>query len=171
MCQHANRHELTKSKNMKRVFILAIFITISQLLVAQQKTFEGVSFEIKYPSNFMAKGSLKDADGFQSATFRSPDNLVEFYIFSPYMSGKATDILIKPQEKLSSTKSQTKGGTKITWWTITALDGSYSRSYQETKYNNAGNWVIGIKYENALALEKYKKEYAVFKASFYTYGD
>jgi hypothetical protein len=119
----------------------------------------------------MAKGSLKDADGFLSATFRSPDNLVEFYIFSPYMSGQATDILIRPKEKLSSSKSQTKGGKTITWWTITALDGSYSRSYQETKYNNAGNWVIGIKYKNASALEKYKKEYAVFKASFYTYGD
>ena len=156
---------------MKKIFLLIAFITMSQLIVAQQKIFEGASFEIKYPSNFMAKGSLKDADGFQSATFRSPDNLVEFYIFSPFMSGKATDIVIKPREKLSSTKTQTKGGTKITWWTITALDGSYSRSYQETKYNNAGNWVIGIKYKNASALEKYKKEYAVFKASFYTYGD
>jgi hypothetical protein len=156
---------------MKKIFLLIVFITMSQLIVAQQKIFEGASFEIKYPANFMVKGSLKDADGFQSATFRSPDNLVEFYIFSPYTSGKATDIVIKPREKLSSTKSQTKGGTKITWWTITALDGSYSRSYQETKYNNAGNWVIGIKYKNASALEKYKKEYAMFKTSFYTYGD
>jgi hypothetical protein len=159
---------------MKKIFLLIVFISISQLIAAQQKIFKGGWFDIKYPSNFMAKGSLKNTEGFLSATFKSPDNLVEFYIFCswPPNSRQATDILIKPKEKLSSSKEiETKDGTKyIKWWTITALDGSYSRSYQDTWQNNMG-WIFGIKYKNASALEKYKKEYATFKASLISYGD
>ena len=157
---------------MKSKIIIAVALFLTIQATAQFNVFKGAGFEINYPASFRAHGAPGALEmNSESVFFSSPDNLVEFYIFSPYMRGVATDIAIKPREKLSSTKSQTKGGTKITWWTITALDGSYSRSYQETKYNNAGNWVIGIKYKNSLALEKYKKEYAVFKTSFYQYGD
>ena len=146
----------------------------SQLIIAQTKTFDGAWFEIKYPSTFIAKGSLNSmtSDGFESAVFKSPDNLVEFYIFSPQWSGDAMDITIKTTEKLASKKSQKIGDVEIIWWTISAKDGSYSRSYQE-KFNRLenSNWIIGIKYKNSSSLEKYKKEYSSFKSSLKQFAD
>ncbi len=77
----------------------------------QTKTFSGPWFDINYPTIFLAKGSLKSstADGFESAIFKSLDNLVEFYIFSPQWNGEATDIVLKTKEILSSSKSEIKG--------------------------------------------------------------
>ena len=140
--------------------------------MAQTKTFKGAWFDINYPSNFIAKGSLKTSDGFESAIFKSPDNLVEFYIFSPQWNGQATDIQLDAKEKLSSSKSQVNGAITTKWWTISSTDGSYSRSYQE-KYNKSQNtkWIIGIKYKKSTALEKYKNEYALFKNSLKQYAD
>jgi hypothetical protein len=159
---------------MKRVILFFIIIIIYQVTIAQTKTFSGAWFDINYPSNFLAKGSLKSpsSDGFESAIFKSPDNLVEFYIFSPQWNGEAKDILLKTNEKLSSSKSEIYGDIETKWWTITSSDGSYSRSYQQ-KYNKSQNtkWIIGIKYKNSSALEKYKKEYASFKNSLKQYAD
>ena len=122
----------------------------------------------------LTKGSLKSitSDGFESATFKSPDNLVEFYIFSPQWSGYPKDILLTTKETISSSKSQITGDLETKWWTISAKDGSYQRSYQEiiNKSQNT-NWVIGIKYKNSSALERYKKEYTLFKKSLKQYAD
>lgn len=86
-------------------------IMVSQVIMAQTKTFNGAWFDINYPSNFLAKGSLKSStsDGFESAVFKSPDNLVEFYVFSPQWNGEAIDILIDSKEKITSSKSQNNG--------------------------------------------------------------
>ena len=112
------------------------------------------------------------SDGFESAIFKSPDNLVEFYVFSPQWSGEATDILLNSKKTLSSSKSQINRDLEIKWWTITAKDGSYLRSYQEIINKNQNtNWLIGIKYKNSSGLEKYKKEYAFFKNSLKQYAD
>jgi hypothetical protein len=149
-------------------------IIVSQVIMAQTKTYNGAWFDIKYPSNFLAKGSLKSStsDGFESAVFKSPDNLVEFYVFSPQWNGEAIDILLDSKEKLSSSKSQINGNVETKWWTIISVNGSYSRSYQQ-KYNESQNkkWIIGIKYKNSSALEKYKKKYALFKSSLKQYAD
>ena len=159
---------------MKKLILFFAAIIISQTTLAQTKIFNGAWFDINYPSNFIAKGSLKSttSDGFESAIFKSPDNLVEFYIFSPQWNGKATDILLKTKERLSSSKSQVNGDVETKWWTITSSDGYYSRSYQQ-KYNKSNNtkWIIGIKYKTTSALEKYKKEYAFFKKSLKQYAD
>ena len=159
---------------MKRLIIFFTVIIIGQTTMAQTKIFNGAWFDINYPSNFIAKGSLKSttSDGFESAIFKSSDNLVEFYVFSPQWNGEATDILLKTKEKLSSSKSEINGDVETKWWTITSSDGSYSRSYQQ-KYNKSQNtkWIIGIKYKNGSALEKYKKEYALFKKSLKQYAD
>ena len=142
--------------------------------MAQTKTFSGAWFDINYPSNFIAKGSLNSSSsgGFDSAIFKSPDNLVEFYIFSPQWSGEATDIILKTNEELSSSKSEINGDIETKWWTINHSDGSYSRSYQQV-YNQSVNTklIFGIKYKNSSALEKYKKEYASFKNSLIQYAD
>ena len=159
---------------MKRLIIFFTMIFICQVTMAQTKTFSGAWFDINYPSNFLAKGSLPSStsDGYESAVFKSPDNLVEFYIFSPQWNGEATDIVLKTKEKISSSKTDIKGGIETKSWTITHSDGSYSRSYQQ-KYNQSQNtkWIIGIKYKNSSALEKYKKEYALFKNSLKQYAD
>jgi hypothetical protein len=159
---------------MKKLILFFAAIIISQTTMAQTKIFNGAWFDINYPSNFIAKGSLKSttSDGFESAVFKSPDNLVEFYIFSPQSGGEATDILINPKEKLSSSKSQIIGDVETKWWTITSANGFYSRSYQQ-KYNKSQytKWIIGIKYKNSSALEKYKKQYALFKSSLKQYAD
>jgi len=157
---------------MRRLNLFLITIILSQQVMAQTKTFKGAWFDINYPSNFIAKGSLKTSDGFESAIFKSPDNLVEFYIFSPQWNGQATDIQLDAKEKLSSSKSQVNGAITTKWWTISSTDGSYSRSYQE-KYNKSQNtkWIIGIKYKKSTALEKYKNEYALFKNSLKQYAD
>ncbi|MBM3456214.1 MAG: hypothetical protein FJX80_13910 [Bacteroidetes bacterium] len=159
---------------MRKLIIFSTMIFICQVTMAQTKTFSGAWFDINYPSNFIAKGSLKSStsDGFESAIFKSPDNLVEFYIFSPQWNGEATDIVLKTKEKLSSLKSEIKGDIETKWWTINHSDGSYSRSYQQ-KYNQSQNTklIIGIKYKNSSALEKYKKEYASFKNSLKQYAD
>lgn len=159
---------------MKNVTLLISMLVICQLVMSQTKIFKGAWFEITYPSSFIAKGSLRSetSDGFESATFRSPDNSVEFYVFSPQWSGVAKDIAISPNEKISASTSQVNGGNIIKWWTIGAKDGSYSRSYQEkiNKDQNT-NWIIGIKYKNSSGLEKYKKEYSLFKSSLKQFAD
>jgi hypothetical protein len=159
---------------MKKFIIFFAIIFICKVTNAQTRTFSGAWFDINYPSNFKAKGSLKSytSDGFESAIFKSPDNLVEFYIFSPQWNGEATDIEMNSKEKLSSSKSEIKGDIETTWWTINHSDGSYSRSYQQI-YNKSQNtkWIIGVKYKNSSAREKYSKEYASFKNSLKQYTD
>jgi len=79
--------------------------------------------------------------------------------------------VLTTKEKLSSSKSEIKGGIETKWWTINHSDGSYSRSYQQ-KYNQFQNtkWIIGIKYKNSSALEKFKKVYALFKKTLKQYA-
>lgn len=157
-------------------FILFISVTISAIaLQGQTKTYSGAWFDIKYPSTFTVKPSLKsatNANGYESAFFQSPDRLVEFYVFSPQWSGKATDIALKTTEKITSTKTETSDNITIRWWTITANNGSYTRSYEEKTDNLSNtNRVIGIKYKNQSAFDKYKKQYLAFKASLVQYAD
>jgi hypothetical protein len=40
---------------MRRVFLFITMITISQLILAQTKIFNGTWFDINYPSNFIVK--------------------------------------------------------------------------------------------------------------------
>lgn len=159
---------------MRKLFLLFTIIIFGNLVMAQTKKFAGGWFDINYPSHFIAKGSLKSltTDGFESAVFKSPDNLVEFYVFSPQWNGEATDIALVFKEKLISSKSQIDAYVITRWWTITHADGSYSRSYVE-KYNKSQNtkWILGIKYKNSSALEKYKNEYSLFKNSLKQYAD
>lgn len=151
-----------------------MIIAFNAGVFAQIKTYKGAWFDINYPSNFTPKGSLlsTSSDGYESAIFRSPDQLVEFYIFSPQWNGEAKDILLNSKEKLVSSKSQISGDVETKWWTVAAKDGSYQRSYQQ-KLNKLQNtiWIIGIKYKNASSLSKYKKEYTLFKNSLKQYGD
>lgn len=161
---------------MKRTILLSIFAMAIIGLSAQTKTFKGGFFEIKYPAAFTAKGSLVSetaGDGsFDSAFFTSPDGDVEFYVFSPQWSGSADDIEVQPNE-IKGKEEYTKGkNTVIIRYTITAKNGSYARSYQETRNRiEKTTTIIGIKYKNMKAYNKYKKEYLAFKASLVQFAD
>lgn len=155
--------------------LLIIGILVSQTIVfAQNKKFEGAWFDIEYPQNFSSTGSLKSStgEGYDSAKFTSPDKKVEFYIYSPQWGGDAIDINLKSNEKLLSSESKTNGEFRIKHWTIVAKDGSYTRSYQEKlNINTQSKSVVGIKYINSDAYEKYRKSYIAFKSSLIQYAD
>jgi len=159
---------------MRTTFVFLILIFCGNSLLAQTKTFEGAWFDISYPSSFAAIGSLESisGSGFESAVFRSPDNLVEFYIFSPQWSGEPSDILIQSNEILENSSSEFSEDIEIRRWTIESRDGTYKRSYQE-KINSMQNtnWIVGIKYADLAAFEKYKINYILFKSSLKQYAD
>ncbi len=160
---------------MKNIYTLIISVCLALLSSSQAKTYKGAWFEIKYPAGFFVKPSQKspsDANRYESVFFRSPDGIVEFYIFSPQWNGEANDIALQKSEKLVNTKKQTEGDKQIKWWTIASKNGSYTRMYQET-WNETSNtkWVVGIKYKNPAAYNKYKNQYLMFKASLVQYAD
>lgn len=167
--------KLNGNKNL-RVFITIILFSCAfcNTKSAQSLVYKGAWFQINYPLGFTAKGSQKSlsADGFDSATFTSPDQDVEFYVFSPQWNGDAQDIILQTNEKLSSTTSQQNGDHTTTWWTISAKDGSYFRSYQQktnTVYHT--NCIFGIRYKNQSALKTYTLQYSKFKSSLIPFAD
>ena len=141
----------------------------------QPVTYTGAWFSVDYPSNFQARGSMRSStspDNFESATFTSPDNTVQFYVFSPQWRGDATDIAIAPGESMGSTKTDNTADGQIKWWTITANDGSYSRSYMERINSTQNtNLIFGIRYTSASALDSYRSLYEAFKASIKQFAD
>jgi hypothetical protein len=160
---------------VKRLLAVAAVALWPTLAWAAQ-IFEGAWFKVTYPDGFVSQGSLKSLsdDGFDSATFRSPDGAVEFYIFSPQVGGKPEDLeRAVASEKLLS-RAESKGKTRtVIWRTYAAKDGSYTRSIEETRTPDGlyVTRIIAIKYKNAAALAKYKADYATFKASHEAYAD
>ncbi len=154
---------------MKNKILIAVALLVTIQATAQLNIFRGAGFQISYPNSFKTFGSQKStqSNGLESAFFPSPDNQVEFYIFSSQTIGTANDIAVKSNEKQGPIETQ-KGGTKvIKYWTITAKDASYERTYQETLDANTGeHWIIGLKYKNQAAFNKYKNDYLAFKKSY-----
>jgi len=138
-------------------------------------TFTGAWFKVTVPSDFTAKPSMRSSsgNGYESVFFDSPDGDVEFYVFSPQWGGEPNDISIDANtEKVISTLSQTSNGLIKTWNVIQALDGSYYRSYQDTKAQGGNiHWIIGLKYKSKAAHEKYKQAYLSFKKSLIQLSD
>jgi hypothetical protein len=119
--------------NIKISGLFGAFMLLALVSFSQTKTFQGAWFEVKYPQDFKAKGSLdsETSDGFDSVIFTSPDGTVSFYVYSPQWSGEATDISLQPNEKLASTKADNTDSKSVEWWTIVANDQTYTRSYQK----------------------------------------
>lgn len=139
-------------------------------------TFRGAWFEVWYPPGFAVVPSLKSAtsiEGHDSAFFRAPDGQVEFYIYSPQWSGEPTDILIDEQtEKHAGSETSTSKANVVTWFTIRAADGSYTRTYQDTRSHDGSiRWIVGVKYANQRAYEKHKDDYKRFKQSLRQFAD
>ena len=154
---------------MKFKIIIAVAVLFTIQATAQLNTFRGAGFEVSYPTTFRAFGSQKSSalNAFESAFFISPDNSVEFYIFAPLHNGLANDIAVKSNEKQSAIQTTNGKATNAKFWTITAKDNSYERTYQESIDVKSGdNWIIGLKYKNQAAFAKYRNEYLAFKKSY-----
>lgn len=146
------------------------------------KTYNGAWFKIDYPADFTVSPSLKStsAKGYDSAFFISPDELVEFYIFSPQWNGVPSDIEFNPKtEKLVSEKTEevpdkpeSMGMKSVRRYTITAKDNSYLRSYVDTENKGINyRFVIGLKYRDMETYHAYKEKYQKFVKSLKQYAD
>lgn len=138
--------------------------------------FQGAWFDVWIPDDFQAAPSLRsatDPDGVESAFFRSADHQVEFYVFSPQWDGEPTDIALDPaRERLSASETKDLADTTVTWYTIDALDGSYSRSYQDRRSTlEHTRTVLGVKYMSKAAYARYKDAYLQFKRSLRPFTD
>ena len=139
-------------------------------------TFKGAWFEVWVPPAFTAIPSTKSrsaGEGVDSAFFRSPDQQVEFYVFSPQWNTEPHEIALNAAtEKLSVTETKRAGSKRITSYTIQAKDGSYARSYQDTSsaVENA-RLVFGIKYANQSVYNRYKDAYLKFRKSLRQFAD
>jgi hypothetical protein len=139
-------------------------------------TFKGAWFEVAVPPGFTASPSMRSStssERYDSAVFRSPDGKVDFYIFSPQWKGEPSDIALDPlTEKQTSSRSETSRQRTVTWFTIEAKDGSYSRTYQDTRSNDGSTrWVVGAKYSDQAAFDGYREQYAKFKKSLRQFAD
>jgi hypothetical protein len=148
----------------------------SQRQVSASGAFKGAWFEVWLPPGFTVIPSLKSStstEGYDSAFFRAPDGQVEFYIYSPQWSGEPTDILINEKtEKHAGSETSTSKANIVTWFTIRAADGSYTRTYQDTRSRDGSiRWIVGVKYTNQSAYEAYKADYRRFKQSVRQFAD
>ena len=138
-------------------------------------TFSGAWFEIDAPADFTVRPSLPStsADGFDSAFFASPDGNVEFYVHAPQWGGEPTDIAIDPTtETLSDEKVVTDGPITRRWYTISADDGSYSRSYlTTTDARGPTERTVGIRYRSIEDLRANTAAYTAFRDSLRQFAD
>jgi hypothetical protein len=132
-----------------------------------QKIYHGAWFTIRYPEEFIPKGSLPSFsnDGFDSVFFLEPHGLVEFYVYSPQWGGIASDIkLIPAQEELISKSEENTKSHKVLWITLAAKDGSYLRSIEEKRsMDDSSVTVFSIKYRDAKVLSAFRNAYKDFK--------
>jgi hypothetical protein len=139
-------------------------------------TFKGAYFEIKYPSGFKARKSLKSNSfegQYDSAFFTAADGSVEFYVFSPLWNGKPEDIERKVEsEDVVSEQVEEKGSIKTRRVTLKAKDNSYLRSFEDAENTETNNRrVFGIKYRDRTAYDRYRQQYLTFKNSLRQFSD
>lgn len=180
-------------------YIVFLLMLLSGLMVyaeydriSQEKgLFKGSYFEIKYPHNFKAMPEspiiIIENNIFietDEAYFTSPDNSVEFYVFSPLWSGDPEYLDISENEKLIGEEIQEIkenerdgqiGDREIIWRTVRAKDGLYYRSIMSIREQigtgSELHRVFGIRYKDQTAYEKYKDEYLRFRESLIQYAD
>lgn len=137
-------------------------------------TYKGAWFEINYPSGFTVKPGQKSTtnqEGYDSVYFISPDNSVEFFVFSPQWKGQGEDIEINPDiERLVEQNTEKHKSKTIRWFTVKAKDNSYLRSIRDDTTDST-RLVFGIKYKNKAMYNKYYNDYISFKESLKQFAD
>jgi hypothetical protein len=139
------------------------------------RVFKGAWFEIKYPPGFTVKPgqrSRTSVRGYDSAFFISPDQKVEFYVFSPQWNGTPDYSLDSVNEVIVSNDVTTKNNVTVTQVTIKEKNGGYLRSWldKEDKLSNT-RCVFGIKYRNKTSYDQYRPDYLIFKNSLRQFAD
>jgi len=139
-------------------------------------TFEGMWFEVDYPRDFEAKGSLKSDDDplkYDSATFTSPDGAVSFYVCSAQWYCTAEDIVLDEINETTVAEETSEGQSRtVKHFTIEAKDSSYTRSYQDVREQDGSiRWVIGVTYHDLTSYRRHLNEYQAFKKSLRQFTD
>lgn len=162
-------------KIVQKMILPMALLGFSGFAAEKTKTYKGAWFEIRYPSTFTVKPSIKSEgiEGkYESAFFVSPDKTVRFYIFSPQWAGENADIAPKAGETVATEKTEKDKDMNRRYFTITPKSGGMTRSYVETTNADATvRWVIGIEYDSKEAYEKYKSAYLKFKKSLKQFAD
>jgi hypothetical protein len=98
---------------------------------------------------------------------------VSFYVYSPQWGGDPFDIRVDASaERLASESESKRGEVTVRWYTITAKDGSYSRSYQDRQDALSGTrTVLGIRCRDDEARERYRAECRRFKSALRQFAD
>jgi hypothetical protein len=169
---------LEEKRSCERHWALLSMIVIASFWhdvpFAHAASFKGAWFDVTYPEGWVVVPSLPSEGrpgGFDSVFLRSPDGAVEFYVFAPQWSGAPRDIQLDPAtERLESSQISESAGRKITWYTISAKNGAYTRSYQDTKGDSTRS-VVGIKYLSEDAYRRHRSAYLKFKGSLRQFAD
>jgi len=143
------------------------------------KTYKGSWFDIEYPSNFIAtpnKPIIEEEINYvetDEAFFQSPDQEVEFFVYSPQWGGEPDYFKLASNEGIESEEEaidEIIPTTIITWVTIKDENENYWRSYYHKKTEST-DLVFGIWYKSQTAYERYKPQYTAFKKSLVQYAD
>jgi hypothetical protein len=171
----------SRGDGMRTVAILVAILLLGAPLASWSRdadgaAFKGAWFEVWVPPTFAAIPSMKSsssAEGVDSAFFRSPDRQVELYVFSPQWNGEPQDIALnRATERLASSETKSYGKKTVRFFTIQSKDGTYTRSYQDTHSpEDNTRFVVGIKYADRSAYDRYKDVYLKFKASLRQFAD
>lgn len=170
-------------KLFKILAISSLCLVTTNIALAKEglKKYTGAYFEISYPSHFIVGPAMSTNE----AKFISPDQQVEFFVYSPLWSGKPENYLnVAQNEKLISENSQktVKKSTyqdhiQIKWATISAKSGAYTRSYMHQRachsaeFTDCLSLVFGIKYKNKQAYNLHRNDYIAFKKSLTQFSD
>jgi len=149
-------------------------------LLNQMKMYKGSWFDIEYPTSFTAiptepiidKNEISYVET-DEAFFQSPDQEVEFFVYSPQWGGEPSYFKLANNELIESEKEavdEIVPTTIITWVTIKDKNENYWRSYYHKKTNST-DLVFGIWFTSQSAYERYKPQYTAFKKSLVQYAD
>jgi TPR repeat protein len=133
------------------------------------KTFSNESFEIKYPPNFYKKiehtNPNKDVI---TINFLSPDNSVEFFMFTRQGIGNDSEIRFNPNlEKITRNQISNIPEGLFTLKTIESLKGEYSIKYQEfISTDKELYFYTGFKYKDEDSFNLYKNRFLLFRHSY-----
>lgn len=169
---------------MRKIYIIslmALFLFIGSTSIvfsasiSKLQIYKGAWFQIKYPAVFKVIPSIKSPtkSGYDSAFFVSPDDSVEFYIFSPQWNGNPVDIQIKTDtEEYVDKNIIEKDGKIIRRATIKSKSNKYLRSYIDTEDTQSNTrFVVGVKFQSPEAYDRYKSDYLKFKESLEQFAD
>jgi len=160
------------------LLVLLAATAAAQSGAAKWARYRGCWFDISYPSQFKAvvrdrcATSGQDQGGGDGASFVSPDQKAEFYVYSPQWSGKPSWVSLRTGEKEVARRVSKTGSRTVTFVTVQGPKKSYYRSWADTEDKDVGvRLTYGYKYRDESARKKHADEFAQFKKSLKQFAD